>query len=109
MTFEEFERDALKTAFYPSRGDNIPYPLFGLIGEAGELANKYKKILRDDGGIMDVYKRNQLIDELSDVLWYCAALASELHVGLGVVAQLNLDKLRRRGEAGTLSGSGDGR
>jgi len=87
----------------------VIYPALGLAGEAGEVCNKTKKILRDDGGRMTEEKRTQLIDELGDVLWYVANLATDLGVTLDEVARINLAKLNSRKERGTITGSGDNR
>ena len=90
-------------------GSNPYYPALGLGGEVGEVLNKVKKIMRDhDGKITDEY-REILKKELGDVLWYVAALASELGLKLEEVARLNLEKLASRKERGTLGGDGDNR
>lgn len=108
MFMNDFQRMATETAVYPFRGHSLTYPALGLAGEAGEVANQMKKVIRDDGGIITADRRAKLIDELGDVLWYAAALAGELKTDLGTVAAVNLDKLRSRRERGTLGGSGDG-
>lgn len=113
MQFGEYQTLSGQTAFYAdaSRGTvkALSYVGLGLVGEAGEIANKLKKILRDDASLLTEEKRQQLIDELGDVLWYAAALATELHVGLGEVAMRNLDKLGQRKAKDTLGGAGDQR
>lgn len=103
-----YQEQATKTAIYGA-GNKINYPILGLVGEAGELANKYKKVLRDNNGGLSEEKRQELIDELGDVLWYCAALANDLDVKLDDVASRNILKLRSRAERGTIQGSGDNR
>ena len=108
MTLLKYQDSAVATAIY-GEGSKINYPILGLVGEAGELANKYKKILRDDNGVLSEEKRQALIDELGDVLWYCAALAQDLDTNLEVVARRNLKKLADRKAANTLRGSGDNR
>ena len=108
MLLVEFQKKALISAMY-GEGNRIGYPILGLIGEAGEIANKYKKVLRDDAGIMSEEKRQALIDELGDVLWYCAALARDLDTDLEHVAKINLAKLAKRLATGTIKGSGDNR
>ena len=77
--------------------------------EFGEIANKVKKIERDDNGILTLNTRDQLIDELGDVLWYIAALATELSVDLNDIASINIDKLLKRQKNNTISGEGDKR
>lgn len=109
MTFIEYQEKAWKTAKYPSMYNNIVYPTLGLAGEAGELANKVKKIQRDNSGILSLKKREDLIDELGDVLWYIAALATELGASLNDIAILNIVKLSKRKENNTISGEGDKR
>lgn len=106
--FNEYQEAAIATAIY-GEGNAINYPILGLTGEAGELANKYKKVLRDDGGILTPEKNIELRDELGDVLWYCAALARDLGCSLEDIATLNIAKLKARKAAGTLRGSGDKR
>lgn len=107
MDFSEYGQAAAETAIYPSRGANIEYPALGLAGEAGEIANQVKKIGRDDDYEITEERRQALIDELGDVLWYAAAMAHELDVSLADVARFNVDKLAGRVERGTLTGSGD--
>ena len=77
--------------------------------EFGEIANKVKKIERDDNGILTLNTRDQLIDELGDVLWYITALATELSVDLNDIASINIDKLLKRQKNNTISGEGDKR
>ncbi len=109
MNLSEYQEKALTTALYPNQGSNPYYPALGLGGEVGEVLNKVKKIMRDhDGKLTDEY-REILKKELGDVLWYVAALATELGLNLDEVAGLNLEKLASRKERGTLSGDGDNR
>lgn len=109
MTFETYAQLAGETARYPGRGTGtLVYPTLGLTGEAGEVAEKVKKILRDQAGeIGDA--RDLLVKELGDVLWYVAALAHELDVPLEEVARRNIEKLQSRASRGVLAGSGDER
>jgi len=109
MHLNEYQMIARKTAIYPEINDNLTYPLLGLCGESGELANKVKKIYRDDFGILTGNMRNDLIEELGDVLWYAANIASELEIDLNSVAKLNLNKLHDRETRGVIQGSGDKR
>lgn len=108
MRINEYQLKAVDTAIY-GEGNKINYPILGLVGEAGELANKYKKVLRDEKGQMSEEKRLGLIDELGDVMWYAAALARDLGCSLEDVCVGNLTKLQRRKTAGTIHGSGDNR
>jgi NTP pyrophosphatase (non-canonical NTP hydrolase) len=109
ITFEEYQEEASKTAVYPSIGDNLYYPALGLAGEAGEVCEKIKKIMRDDGGEVSIEKAADLVKEIGDVLWYVAALCEELDICMGTAAAINLAKLKARQEKGTLKGSGDNR
>jgi NTP pyrophosphatase (non-canonical NTP hydrolase) len=109
MTPNEYQTFALQTAIYPNQGQNYVYPTLGLVGEAGEVAEKVKKLIRDGDGVLTDYDRNKIALELSDVCWYVAVLAYELDHTLEEVMQLNLDKLRSRLERGVITGSGDDR
>jgi len=93
--FDEYQRKTSVFAAYP-RETALSYVGLGLSGEAGEVANQLKKIVRDDGGKVTPQRRASLIDELGDVLWYCAALARELELPLSEVARLNIEKLSKR-------------
>lgn len=108
MEMNEYSAGALATAIYP-RENSIAYLALGLTGEAGEVADKIKKELRDRGGAFNADSRAAIAMELGDVMWYCAAMARELGYSLNQIAELNLDKLRSRNQRGTLHGSGDNR
>jgi NTP pyrophosphatase (non-canonical NTP hydrolase) len=109
MLLSDYQARSRRTATYPDAGDNIVYPTLGLAGEAGEVAEKVKKLLRDDGGVLSDERRAALAAELGDVLWYVAQVATEAGLELEEIAQANLDKLLSRQERGVLSGSGDQR
>lgn len=109
MTFEEYQKESRRTAQYPDAGNNVIYPTLGLSGEAGEVAEKIKKVIRDKNGIIDAETRNAIAKELGDVLWYAAQLATELGVSFEDVAQGNLEKLFSRLDRGKLHGDGDER
>jgi NTP pyrophosphatase (non-canonical NTP hydrolase) len=109
MTLNDYQVAARRTAIYPNKGSNLNYPALGLAGEVGEYCNKLKKVYRDDDGVLTEEKRQALIRELGDCLWYIAASASELNVVLSEVAYLNLMELRNRSEKGKLHGTGDDR
>lgn len=106
MNLDEYQERANDTAIYP---EGLNYPILGLAGEAGELCNKYKKILRDKEGEADVADMDELAKELGDVLWYVAQIATELDTDLETVARENLMKLEDRQNRGVLGGSGDNR
>jgi len=105
MEFNEYQKEAIKTAFFT--GDGLVYCTLGLSGEAGEFSEHIKKMLRDDKGVLTHDKRKSLIGELGDVLWYLSALAKELDTDLESIAQYNLEKIKGRKERGTQSGNGD--
>ena len=109
MTFEEYQIKARQTAIYPNRDNNFIYPTLGLVGEAGEVAEKMKKVLRDNDGVISEEKREEITKELDDVLWYIANLSKELNVSLEDVAQKNIEKLQSRQQRNELHGSGDNR
>lgn len=113
ITFDDYQQLTATTAIYPEAGDGsaqaLAYVALGLVGEAGEVANKVKKILRDSNGVITDEVREALIGELGDVMWYVARLATELKTSSGNVAQENLNKLLSRKERGVLGGSGDQR
>jgi NTP pyrophosphatase (non-canonical NTP hydrolase) len=110
MEFNDYQARAGKTAIYPTDGlSGLLYTSLGLVSEAGEVAGKVKKILRDNNSVMTDERREQLIDELGDVLWYCAMISTELKINLGAVAVRNIDKLEDRASRGKIQGSGDNR
>ncbi len=109
MTFNDYQQESRKTALYPDLGSNFIYPTLGLAGETGEVAEKIKKIIRDDDGFVSEEKRQEIKKELGDVLWYLAQLATELGLDLDDVARSNIEKLASRLDRGALNGSGDNR
>lgn len=110
MYMNQYQTQALKTAIFPDEDPTvaIAYLSLGLCGEAGEVANKIKKFIRDGTNSYD-----DLADELGDVLWYIAVLAHYLEadtaLNLDDIAARNLYKLSERAKRGTLQGSGDKR
>ncbi len=109
FSFDEYQKQSRTTARYPDIGNNYVYPVLGLCGEAGEVSEKIKKLLRDKGGVIDDAFREAAKKELGDVLWYHAQLCSEFGFSMSDVAKGNLDKLFGRVERGTIHGSGDNR
>ncbi len=133
MNFNDYQIAAAKTAIYPA-DSKVFYPALGLPGEVGEVAekvtqlppdswgatllmaahagkaaNQVKKIIRDDEGEIAEARRQAIAKEIGGVLWYCAALATDLGLNLGDIAQENADILSSRAERGTLKGDGDDR
>ncbi|MBD2549799.1 nucleoside triphosphate pyrophosphohydrolase family protein [Microcystis elabens FACHB-917] len=109
MNFQDYQQRSRETARYPDAGSNLLYPTLGLCGEAGEVADKVKKVLRDRGGVFGPEVRDDLRLELGDVLWYVAQLATELGLDLDDVAAANLAKLADRANRNVIGGSGDRR
>lgn len=108
MNFREYQNKALSTAEYPyERG--LEYLALGLAGEAGEVADKVKKIIRDKGGYIVPGDRAEIAKEMGDVLWYLANLSEFLGVTLEDVAVMNNEKLASRKERGVIKGEGDNR
>ena len=106
--FNAYQRSASRTAIYPDE-HRILYPALGLAGEAGEVANKVKKLIRDGIENRPEDWREQIASEIGDVLWYCAALATDLNLTLGMIAAQNEKKLSARKRAGAIGGDGDTR
>jgi NTP pyrophosphatase (non-canonical NTP hydrolase) len=107
MDLNTYQTAALQTAIYPDKGFNFAYPALGLSGEAGEVADKLKKVIRDDDGVLTDPVRDAVAKELGDAMWYLAVLAFEMDYTLEEIAQINIDKLASRKERGVISGSGD--
>ena len=109
MDFKEYQKKSRKTAIYPQRDNNFIYPTLGLVGESGEVAEKVKKIIRDENGVITKSKKEELKKELGDVLWYIAQIATELNLSLEEIAKSNIKKLYSRKKRGVLQGNGDNR
>jgi NTP pyrophosphatase (non-canonical NTP hydrolase) len=113
MQFSEYQKECSKTAQYPIIGANFVYPTLGLVGEAGEVAEKVKKLFRDKNmlatNVVSAEDIEAIKKELGDVLWYVAQLATELGLDLDNVATYNIEKLQSRLVRGTVQGDGDNR
>lgn len=110
MELNDYQQLAKSTAIYQAVTDmGLIYTTLGLVGEAGELANKLKKVIRDNNGVLTYEVQEALADELGDVLWYVAMVAEELDYTLNDIATGNLTKLAARQAKGTLKGAGDDR
>ena len=103
-SFTEYDLDYHETSL-----SRLVYPILGLVGEAGELANKLKKWGRDSAGDSTPDQEDALADELGDTLWYQAAVATGLKQDLEGIAEANISKLFSRQQRGVLGGSGDTR
>jgi len=108
MKFEEYQEAIKKFAIYPGAGTGnlnaLSYTALGLAEEAGEYAGKVSKLIRDN-----VFETQLAAKELGDVLWQLTRAATELNIKLEDVAQMNIDKLTKRLQNGTIQGSGDTR
>lgn len=109
MTFDEYQEAASRTAIYPKLMHGSVYPTLGLAGEAGEVAEKVKKLVRDDAGNVSTEKTEEIKKELGDVLWYLSQVAREFDLSLEEVAKANIEKLTSRHKRGKIKGSGDNR
>ncbi|MFM7549489.1 MAG: nucleoside triphosphate pyrophosphohydrolase family protein [Cyanobacteriota bacterium] len=109
MDFSSYQQLSRATARYPEAGRNPIYPTLGLCGEAGEVADKVKKVIRDRGGQFSPEVTEALQLELGDVLWYVAQLATELGLELDGIASANLTKLASRADRNVIAGDGDHR
>lgn len=110
ITLKEYQDWTVSTAMYPhaetGNVEELMYLALGLTGEAGEVANKVKKLFRD-GESQEL--RTELAKELGDVMWYMARLSSVLKVDLTETLAKNVAKLESRKARGVLTGSGDNR
>jgi NTP pyrophosphatase (non-canonical NTP hydrolase) len=106
MDLNSYQISTRQTVIYTA---GIEYTALGLASEAGEVAGKVKKVIRDYDGILNDAHRAQIADELGDVLWYVARLADDMGIKLADIAAGNIDKLSNRAERGVLGGSGDKR
>jgi NTP pyrophosphatase (non-canonical NTP hydrolase) len=112
MTLDEYQTAARRTALYPDEA-KLLYPVLKLAGEAGEVAEKVGKWMRDEGWLpgreITDAQRDALVKELGDVLWYVATVASDVGVSLEDVGERNVAKLADRQARGAIGGSGDDR
>lgn len=111
MDLNEYQKKAVVTALYDQK-HKIVYPALGLGNEAGEVLGKIKKWMRGDDGVegaISEERKEAIKGELGDVLWYLAALARDLDLNLGDIAEANIQKLQSRQERGAIKGDGDKR
>ena len=99
-TFTHYQEEVDKLRFYPKPNtpNGLLYCILALNGEAGEVANKLKKVIRDYQGRLHLEARNRILDELGDVLWYLTAACSEMGISLQKVAFQNIEKLNDKRE-----------
>lgn len=108
MNFNEYQKKALSTAIFPA-DKAVPYLALGLVGEAGEVAEKIKKIIRDKNGVILQSDAEAIMKEMGDVLWYLSVLANEIGFLFSEVAEENIEKLFSRKSRSMISGEGDDR
>lgn len=108
MDLSIYQAATAPTAIYPPE-HGLVYTALGLASEAGEVAGKVKKAIRDEGGVISPERRDALAHEIGDVLWYCARLAAEIGYDLNDIGAMNLSKLNARKTQGLLGGDGDTR
>ena len=108
MDCNDYQKWTIETAIYPGAGTGndveLNYLTLGLCSEAGEVAGKVKKYIRD--GKLDI---GNLAYEISDCCWYIARLADAIGYEFGDLLTINHNKLMKRKESGTISGFGDTR
>ncbi|GAA0487251.1 hypothetical protein Ade02nite_11280 [Paractinoplanes deccanensis] len=109
MELDDYQRGALRTAAPRDKKNELLHLVLGLAGESGEVAEKFKKWIRDQGSDEALIDRDDIAKELGDVLWYVAVLADYLGLSLDGIAAGNLAKLAARQSRGVLGGSGDNR
>lgn len=107
MTLNEYQKLAIELAFWEH--DDIEYNALAIAGEAGEVADHVKKMKRDDDGVLTEERREILIKEMGDVLFYLASMSRRLNTNLEEVAKTNIWKIKDRAARGTQHGSGDNR
>ena len=109
MTFDEYQRKAMRTARPHEAKDELMHLVLGLVGEAGEIAEKFKKWVRDQDSDESKIDVQDMKKELGDVLWYVSVMAAYLGLSLDDVASYNIAKLADRKKRNVLHGSGDNR
>lgn len=110
MQFNDYQKQALTTAInHPDELMDKTIWVLGIVGEAGEVVEKWKKLVAYRDGVITSEDTEELKKELGDVLWYIALFADSLGISLEDIAQLNLDKLASRKARGVQKGAGDNR
>ena len=113
MTFDEYQKQAITTAHVDPQYADTPMEntiwAMGIAGEAGEVLEKWKKIVAYKEGKISDEDLQELKKELGDVIWYIALLAQGLGLSFEEIAQLNLKKLQDRKKRDVIKGQGDNR
>lgn len=107
FVLDNYQKAASKTCL--DNCNNINYLTLGLVDEAGEVAGKVKRIIREDGGKLTEERAAEIADELGDVAWYLSQLARVIGYDLSTITNNNLRKLQSRQERGVIAGQGDNR
>ena len=108
-TFQEYSDAALKTDVGTKETNQLSYICLGISGESGEICDHVKKHIRDDNGKMGDKRRELILKEVGDVLWYLNKLTIKLGSSLSEAAEMNIKKLQSRQARGQIHGSGDDR
>jgi NTP pyrophosphatase (non-canonical NTP hydrolase) len=111
MDFDDYQKLANKTWHLPDAQDEtaLMYLGLGVTSEAGEVADKIKKVVRNDGGLMSEEKRQAILLEIGDVLWYLSQLARHFEVPFSEIAEKNIQKLADRAKRNVIASDGDTR
>lgn len=112
MDFDKYQKKAAESDTYEKCEPSDPgfiEKILGLSGEAGEVTDKFKKILRDKNGVMSAEDKEAIVKELGDVMWYIASISRYMDVPMSEVAEKNIAKLQDRLKRGTVHGEGDNR
>ncbi len=111
MEFNDYQKKSRKHVFYPNQNtyDAFRYLVYGITGEAGELAEHFKHVLRDEYDEISPERKARIMKELSDILWYLANICTELKVDFDEIPKIGLKKIEDRVKRGTLPGEGDNR
>jgi NTP pyrophosphatase (non-canonical NTP hydrolase) len=107
MELNQYQKQARETAQFIT--PKYLYCALGLCEEAGEVAGKIKKMIRDNNGVLSSSRRDDIIKELGDCFWYLSNVCSDIDVDLETVAKKNIEKCLDRIERNVLHGSGDNR
>ena len=107
MNFNDYQQRAITTSTMTDNTAAPAYYTLGLVGEAGEIAEKVKKILRNHDGDFSKLDTADITRELGDVLWYIALLADNFDIRLEDIAAVNLAKLADRQTRGVVNSTGD--
>jgi NTP pyrophosphatase (non-canonical NTP hydrolase) len=114
MDFNDYQKKAIVTDVLGGKPQPITSQAFfaqllGLVGETGEIAEKFKKIYRDKNGEFGPNELQEVTKELGDIMWYISVVCTYLGISLQDVAELNIEKLKSRMQRNVLNGSGDNR